>query len=149
MQHPPIRDDQEDRPLDDVCDRASNATNPANQAQNRGKNEFCVPGVAALATAFTFRQLETKTEAAGNTGVPADRTPLQNLHTTSEGDTIGEGSVVQVIGFLSKGKFFNVGSGESVNCDLHDREENDIHLNLVRDKPAANPTGRAAARSLA
>ena len=71
----PFETIKKNRPLDDVCDRASNATNPANQAQNRGKNEFCVPGVAALATAFTFRQLETKTEAAGNTGVPAQTGP--------------------------------------------------------------------------
>jgi hypothetical protein len=64
------------------------------------KNEFCSAGVPALATVFTFQELQTKTAAAGITGVPADRTPLKNLHTTTEGETIGDGSVVQTIGFL-------------------------------------------------
>ena len=65
------------------------------------------------------------------TGVPADRSVLKDLHKTTEGDTIGEGSVVQLIGFLIKAKFSNVGKGETVNCELPDREENDIHINLV------------------
>jgi hypothetical protein len=34
-------------------------------------------------------------------GVPSDRAPLKKIHTTTEGDTIGEGSVVQVIGLLT------------------------------------------------
>jgi len=131
---------KKDRAIDNLCDRAGDATTIANQAQNRAKNEFCAAGSRIHTTFFTFRQLQAKTEAARITGVPANRTPLQGLHTTSDGDTIGEGSVVQLIGFLIKGKFSNVGSGESVNCDLHDREENDIHLNLVQNKPPANPT---------
>lgn len=68
-------------------------------------------------------------------GVPADRSVLKNLHSTTEGDTIGEGSVVQLIGFLIRGKFSNVGTGETVNCQLPDREENDSHVNIVKDKP--------------
>ena len=35
--------------------------------------------------------------------------PSLLLHKTSEGDTIGEGSVGQLIGFLIKAKFSNVG----------------------------------------
>jgi hypothetical protein len=127
------------RPIDNVCDLAGDATSAANQAQNRAKNEFCAPGSPNHTTFFTFRQLQAKTEAAGITGVPANRASLQGLHTTSDGATVGEGSVVQLIGFLIKGKFSNVGSGESVNCGLEDREENDIHLNLVQNKPPANP----------
>jgi hypothetical protein len=94
----------------------------------------------ALATEFSFKRLQAAAEDAGVTGVPADRSVLKALHTTTEGDTIGEGSVVQLIGFLIKGKFSNVGTGETVNCKLPDREENDIHLNVVKDKPPVEPT---------
>jgi hypothetical protein len=99
-------------------------------------------GPAALATEFSFKQLQKAAEDAGVTGVPADRSVLKDLHTTTEGDTIGEGSVVQLIGFLIKGKFSNVGKGETVNCELPDREENDIHLNVVKDKPPVEPTAK-------
>jgi len=67
---------------------------------------------------------------------------LKDLHKTSEGDTIGEGSVVQLIGFLIKAKFSNVGKGETVNCELPDREENDIHIDVVKDKPPVEPTAK-------
>jgi hypothetical protein len=99
-------------------------------------------GPAALATEFSFKQLQKAAEDAGVTGVPADRSVLKDLHTTTEGDTIGEGSVVPLIGFLIKGKFSNVGKGETVNCELPDREENDIHLNVVKDKPPVEPTAK-------
>jgi hypothetical protein len=48
--------------------------------------------------------------------------------------------VVQLIGFLIKAKFSNVGKGETVNCELPDLEESDIHINVVKDKPPAEPT---------
>ena len=90
----------------------------------------------------SFKKLQKAAEDAGVKGVPADRSVLSDLHTTTEGDTIGEGSVVQFIGFLIKSKFSNVGSGETVNCNLPAREENDIHVNIVPDKPPAEPTSK-------
>jgi hypothetical protein len=93
-----------------------------------------------LATEFSFKRLQAAAEDAGVTGVPADRSVLKDLHTTTEGDTTGEGSVVQLIGLLIKAKFSNVGTGETVNCELPDREENDIHINVVKDKPPVEPT---------
>lgn len=72
--------------------------------------------------------------------LPTDRALLRDLHETSEGDLIGEGTVVELVGFLIKGKFSNIGDGESVNCHFGGREENDVHLNIVRTKPPANPT---------
>ena len=55
--------------------------------------------------------------------------------------------MVRHIGFLMKGKYPNTGkgNGESVNCNLEDREENDIHLAIAPIKPSANAT--AAART--
>ena len=57
----------------------------------------------------------------GGACLPADRSVLKDLHKTTEGDTIGEGSVVQLIGFLIKAKFSNVGKGETVNCEPRDQ----------------------------
>jgi len=114
--------------------RETAGTDPQRE-QNRAKNQFCASGPAALATEFSFKRLQAAAEDAGVTGVPADRSVLKDLHKTTEGDTIGEGSVVQLIGFLIKAKFSNVGTGETVNCELPDREENDSHINVVKEKP--------------
>jgi hypothetical protein len=37
--------------------------------------------------------------------MPDDRAALADLHTTSEGDSVGEGTVVELIGFLIKVSF--------------------------------------------
>ena len=68
--------------------------------------------------------------------------PSLLLHKTSEGDTIGEGSVVQLIGFPIKPSSRTSGKGETVNCELPDREENDNHINIVKDKPPLEPTAK-------
>ena len=68
--------------------------------------------------------------------------PSLLLHKTSEGDTIGEGSVVQLIGFLIKPSSRTSGKGETVNCELPDREENDNHINIVKDTPPVEPTAK-------
>jgi hypothetical protein len=75
-----------------------------------------------LATEFSCRQLQAAAENAGVRRVPADRSVLRDLHKATEGDTIGEGAVVQLIGFLIKAKFSNVGKGETVNCELPELE---------------------------
>jgi hypothetical protein len=105
---------KKDRDIDDVCDRAGTAGTDPQREQNRAKNEFCASGPAALATEFSFKQLQKAVEDAGVTGVPADRSVLKDLHTTTEGDTIREGSVVQLIWFLIKGKFSNVGKDDKL-----------------------------------
>jgi hypothetical protein len=128
------------RDIDQHCDVAGNATASGDQEQNKAKNNFCAAGPPVWTTFFTFKQIQIAAVAAVGTGMPDDRSALADLHTTSEGDTVGEGAVVELIGFLIKGKFSNVGSGETVNCKLGDREENDIHLNVVQTKPPANPT---------
>lgn len=93
-----------------------------------------------MTTPVSFKKLQKGAEDAGIKGVPADRSQLKDLHTTTEADTIGEGSVVEFSGFLIKGRFSNVGTGETVYCKLPDLEENDIHLNIVPDKPPVEPT---------
>jgi hypothetical protein len=128
------------RDIDQHCDVAGNAVSSDDQEQNKAKNNFCAAGAPVWTTFFTFKQLQIAAVAAVGVGMPDDRTDLADLHTTSEGDSVGEGTVVELIGFLIKGKFSNLGSGETVNCKLGDREENDIHLSVVPTKPPANPT---------
>ena len=74
--------------------------------------------------------------------LPSNRALLRDLHTTDDNHHVGEGTVVQIIGFLIKGKYSNVGKnkGESVNRHFEDREENDIHMNIVKTKPPESPT---------
>jgi hypothetical protein len=58
---------------------------------------------------------------------------------------VGEGTLVRFIGFLAKGKYSNTGkgNGESVNCNLTDREENDIHLVIAPSKPSTTASAAA------
>jgi hypothetical protein len=51
---------------------------------------------------------------------------------STEGDTIGEGSYVQFVGYILEGHF---GGGESVNCGDTKRRNVDIHLALTTEKP--------------
>jgi hypothetical protein len=59
--------------------------------------------VSAWTAFFTFKKLQTAAVAAVGNGVPANRALLANLHTTSEGDKVGEGTVVELIGILING----------------------------------------------
>jgi len=102
-------------------------------AQNRAKNNFCAGADVALATLLTFNRLEKAAEASGvafgdRETLPADRSPLMGLYTTSEGDNLGEGSVVVFVGFLVKAK--TEPGGESVNCGVTGAETNDFHIEL-------------------
>jgi hypothetical protein len=63
--------------------------------------------------------------------LPDDRTVLQKLWTTSDGNTIGEGSVVRFVGFVwgtkKEGK-------ESVNCSVSaKKEDTDVHIVLTEN----------------
>ena len=60
---------------------------------------------------------------------PADRPKLQHPD-TAHGITVGEGSLVQVIGFIIEAHYSDVRSGDSVNCDIPGEPTNDIHIAL-------------------
>jgi len=82
-------------------------------------------------------------KAADDAGVdsgspPADRSVLQDLHTTSSGETIGEGSLVQFVGFILDAHHSNVSKGEGVNCKRKGRENNDIHIVLDETKSVSD-----------
>jgi hypothetical protein len=68
-----------------------------------------------------------------------DRSKLTSSFEAEGGETVGEGMVVRHVGFLAEARKARIGtSGESVNCKLTDREDNDIHIDIVQT-PRANP----------
>jgi hypothetical protein len=68
--------------------------------------------------------------------LPDDRSVLKDIYTTSGGKKIGEGSVVRLVAFFVDAHYSNVSSGESVNCKLHGKESNDIHIMLGQSTSA-------------
>ena len=82
--------------------------------------------------------------------LPADRSVLQNLSIKdgSNSLTIGEGSKVAFVGFVSAYEFADTHGGEDVNCNLNGDDTNDIHLTLrqtaglILKRPATLPDPR-------
>jgi hypothetical protein len=137
------------RPIDRAttgCDldgeaSASDPNEAAKQsAQNVMKNEFCAwrDTDPALVTRFSFDQLQKRLPAGfpwgSRTNMPTaeERKTIREFYTTSEGDTIGEGSYVVFVAYLLEGHF---GGAESVNCGRSQRQDVDIHLALVTERP--------------
>jgi hypothetical protein len=133
--------------IDHGCTIAGELTaDPANQLQNRAKNNFCATGAPVTVTWTTFKGLQTATNAlpapftfGSHDTLPDDRGPIRStaLYTTSDGDAVHEGTVVRTVAFLLHGAYSNTGNGEGVNCGVHGTESNDIHLALTKAKPTA------------
>jgi len=127
-----------DHAIDQNCANEGDTSSAANALQNQAKNNFCAEGTPARITRWSFVKLQ---KAADDAGVrsgrpPEDRAPLLDLYTTSDGNTIGEGSLVQFVGFILDAHHSNVSKGESVNCKKGGRENNDIHIVLDESKTA-------------
>ena len=124
------------RPIDSRCS-ASGQGSDSSQLQNESKNNFCATGEPALITFVSFKRLQSKAESPSVLGpnykVPESREMLQELYTTTEGDTIGEGSVVMFAAFVGDAHYSNVSKGETVNCKLTGQANNDIHIELVQN----------------
>jgi hypothetical protein len=121
--------------IDDACPAEGTGKSPAQQAQNTAKNNFCATGTPAEVTAVSFRKLQAKAKAASITfgsdaHLPEDRTKLKDLYTTTNGDAIGEGSLVRLVAYVTTAHYSNVQNGESVNCKRPGTENNDIHIVL-------------------
>jgi hypothetical protein len=86
-------------------------------------------------TLITFDDLRKFQEQADKLFKPKqsltkkDRTSLRKLH-ASASTAVGEGSLVQVIGYLVGTPHANVG-GESVNCRLKGPDNNDYHITIA------------------
>lgn len=128
---------QQHHDIDDSCTADGNAGRPAQKAQNDAKNNFCAGGTPAEITTLSFQKLQAAAKKAGvsfgsDSQLPEDRTALRDVYTTSKGDKIGEGSLVQLVAFVLDAHYSNVSGGESVNCKVNGKENNDIHILLGR-----------------
>lgn len=133
------------RPIDDNCpargevpDPPVEANDAAHALQNLAKNNFCATGVPALVTFTTFKKLQQVLEQNtpvsktwGREHLPDDRDVLRSIYTTSEGATIGEGTVVTFAAWLLK---IRKGGAETCNCGQTNGTAKgmiDMHLVLV------------------
>jgi len=89
----------------------------------------------------TFSQLQSAAVELVDEGVeipPADRDQIKSIE-TAEG-TVGEGSRVRLMAFLSAGKP-HANTGESVNCNLKTEANNDIHISVSESEDASEFEG--------
>ena len=87
-------------------DPPAEANDPADALQNLAKNNFCATGTQALVTFTSFKKLQQKPDKKApvpktwdRNHLPADRSLFLGVHTTTEGATIGEGTVVTFANF--------------------------------------------------
>jgi hypothetical protein len=110
-------------PVDTSCGIQGKTTSAANiQTQDRVKNNFCAAGAPQVFTPQMLIALQSQTSVQGGEGKePANRSALQKL---------GEGKLVTMKAFILEAHHADLGSGESVNCNLTDAEGNDVHIAL-------------------
>lgn len=138
-------------PIDHLCPLArGNVPDPpvetndaAHALQNEAKNNFCSTGGPALVTFSSFTKLQQKldqktpeAEHWTRANLPADRSVLKDVYTTSENDTIGEGSVVRFAAWVM---MLRGNSVESCNCKISGKnEDTDIHVVLISSSDREN-----------
>jgi len=125
---------KESHSIDSSCGPEGKTTSDANRLQNIAKNNFCAAGKPVTVTFNTFLKLQQAAEEQGipfgGQNLPDDRSGLKGIYTSSSGNKIGEGSVVRFVAFVVDAHHSNVSNGESVNCKLRGKEDNDIHIML-------------------
>ena len=139
-------------PIDDNCDARGEAdkdpvkdNRPAHALQNQAKNNFCSTGTPALVTFTSFKKLQQKLDQKAPVAktwnrehLPADRSLFLGVYTTSEGATIGEGTVVTFAGWLMK---LRKGNPESCNCGETNggaKDMVDMHLVVISSSDREN-----------
>jgi len=138
-------------PIDHLCpltrgnvpDPPVAANDAAHALQNERKNNFCATGGPALVTFFSFKKLQQKLDQKTpdakhwmRTNLPADRSVLSDVYTTSGGDTLGEGSVVRFAAWVM---MLRGNSVESCNCETSGKnEDTDIHVVLISSSDREN-----------
>ena len=138
--------EQKGLPIDQQCAKDGSAVPGSSTAkQNEVKNNFCATGTPVELSFTNFDQLQqsavNKNIPFGNQNLPVDRSVLANMLTVN-GQPIGEGTVVMLVGFVfdarhSNTKFFNE-TGESVNCMSGELDMNDIHIQLAESGSLLN-----------
>lgn len=127
------------------CGNAGAPSDDPHDQQNRSKNNLCASGERTEVTPFTLLALQEETDDRGITTLPSDRSVLQDLRTTTNGDAVGEGTLVMMTGWLLRAK----GTGaESVNCGATKVAQTDIHLAIAKDPFETNECYSATAEMI-
>jgi hypothetical protein len=136
------------REIDETCGLQGDLTATSGEhAQNRVKNNLCAADTTpAEMTRLTFDRLQNNTPSkaalpwGSRNSIPASDAQrvngLTGVYTTTNGDTLGEGSYVEFVAYILEGHF---GGAESVNCNETTRRNIDIHLALVTQRPWTLP----------
>jgi hypothetical protein len=138
------------RPIDSKCGAGGSAAHGpdvSKRLQNEAKNNLCSSGDPVTLTMADFMAMQARAQELGirfgaddsggthHEHLPADRTQLKpesnNFH-TADGRRVGEGTKVQIVGFMNEP---HPGGKEDVNCEATDNPEKDVHINLV-ESPA-------------
>lgn len=137
---------KEEQDIDATCPAEGTGTTDAHRAQNRAKNNFCASGTPVLVTHLTMTRLQEAVEDAdpdipfgARDTLPPDRSRLKDLRTTTEGDLVGEGTRVQLVGFVLEA---HRGGEEAVNCDKGRKENTDIHIAIGKQRATSWEAGR-------
>jgi hypothetical protein len=126
--------------IDASCSIDGNAgDDKTKKFESEAKNNFCVTGTPKSITYTAFTGLQTASDGIDGLRdqLKTDRSALADLITVS-GTKVGEGTLVRFVAFILDAHNSNVGNkkppkkpGELVNCNHPDKEENDIHIELV------------------
>lgn len=130
--------------VDSVCSEDGNAgDDEGKRLEINAKNNFCADGDPVPISYDDFKSLQAASDNVGGLKktLKTTREPLLNILSSPGRPAIGEGSVVQFVAFVLDAHHSNVGKGkgELVNCKLPDREDNDIHIELVIDPSDDDP----------
>ncbi len=101
-------------------------------AESRAKNNFCAnAGSPVPLSPDDFLALQKASDDLGQKKF-TDRSPLHDLVTIGDAK-VGEGTVVEFVAFVQHAHYSNVSKGETVNCKISGRPNNDIHIVLVQE----------------
>jgi len=120
------------------CPAEGDGKTDAHRQQNAAKNNLCATGRPIPLTFSAFKRLQKAVDEKGiaygsSQRLPSDRKELEGI-ISHNGRKIGEGTLVQYVGFIHHPRYSNRSKGESVNCKRPRAENNDIHVDVVRRK---------------
>ena len=124
-------------PIDGSCNK-SGLGRANSRAQNEVKNTLCAGPAATVVDRAVLVALQQSLPPSSHSGslpwgdpqfVPT-RKQRQALKHPSPEFAVGEGSLVQFVGYVLEGRYSNTLDGEDVNCRRLGDANNDIHLYL-------------------
>ena len=105
-------------------------------SESKAKNNFC--GKVDSPVQLSVKDFDDLQQASDQIDSKlTDRSVLHDLITVGN-SKVGEGTVVEFIAFVLDAHYSNVSKGETVNCKISGRANNDIHIVLVQD-PSDDP----------